>query len=208
MLSESDEMDLQTSRIMQKTVNEFYDGNAVAYVKALWDWFDFDVPEVWESLPKFERTKEYMSIRNSRDPRGLSYAKAKEVFPNSLALVTQFYLYKKVSHDLPHSKVPKMVELLDMSNSRKFWRIVRKEQRSDEPLEAKLERFSEKRLPADWEPPEDGDHKTVRQMIQGLAYKYLFETTLRQLYIDHTLKRRKEHLEFLMEKYGLLGEQQ
>lgn len=205
MISESKEMDFQAGNIMQRTVNEFYDGNVVAYIKDLWEWFD-EVPEVWEPLPEFKRAEEYLLARDSINPRGLSYTKSKEVFPNSLTLVSQFYAYKQISHNLPHSKIPKMVELLDMSNSKKFWRIVRKEQGSDESLETKLERFSKKKLLADWKPPEDGDNKTSKQMIDRLAYKYLFETTLRQLYIDYTLKGKTEHLEFLMQKYGLLKE--
>ncbi|MCK4670496.1 MAG: hypothetical protein KAT43_04795 [Nanoarchaeota archaeon] len=203
MLSESDEMDLAGGHIMQKTVNEFFDGNVVAYIKALWEWFD-EVPGVWEPLPKFKLTEGYMLARNSRNPRGLSYAKSKETFPNSLTLVTRFYLYNQVSQGLPHVKAPRIVELLDMSNSRRFWRIVRKEERSDDPLEAKLERFSKKRLPADWEPPEEDNNKVMRQMIQGLAHKYLFDTTLRKLYIEYEMKGRTEKLEFLMEKYGIL----
>ena len=206
MLSESEEMDQACGHIMQRTINEFYDGNVVAYIQQLWEWFD-KVPEVWEPLPKFERTEGYMLARNSRNPRGLSYAKSKETFPNSLALVSQFYLYKQVSHKLPRSRIPLLVQCMDISSSKRFWRLVRKEEAIDEPLEAKLERFAEKRPPKDWEPPEEANDKTLKQMTTGLAYKYLFETTLRKLYIDHTLKGKTEHLEFLMEKYGLLGEQ-
>ena|GEM_PF-5244590 len=199
MVSESEEMDCQAGSIMQRTINEFYDGNPVAYAKALWEWID-TVPEVWEPLPKFKLTEGYMIARNSVNPRGLSYEKSKEAFPDSLTLVSQFYAYKQVSHNLPHSTVPKMVELLDMSNSKKFWGIVRKEERSDEPLEAKLARFAEKRPPKDQGLPEEASAKTLKQMITDLAYKYLFETTLRKLYIEYNMKGLTERLEFLMDK--------
>lgn len=123
-----------------------------------------------------------------------------------MTLVSQFYLYKQISHNLPHSKVPKMVELLDMSNSKKFWGIVRKEDAVDEPLEVKLERFAEKRLLKDQRLPEEASAKTLKQLITGLAYKYLFDTTLRKLYIEYEMKGLTERLEFLMQKYGLLEE--
>jgi hypothetical protein len=206
MLSESEEMDLQTGNIMQKTINEFYDCNPVEYIHRLWEWIE-SVRDLWEPLEKWGWKDEYSGvyslIKNSKNPKGLSYAKSKETFPNSLTLVTQFYLYKQVSHDLSRVKEPEIIQWLDMTNSLRFWRLVRKEEAVDEPLEAKLERFAEKRPSKDWKPPEEVNAKTLQQMTKDLAYKYLFDKTLRQIYIDYTTNGRTEHLEFLMEKYDL-----
>ncbi|MBW3002309.1 hypothetical protein KY338_04060 [Candidatus Woesearchaeota archaeon] len=206
MLSESEEMDLHTGFIMQRTINEFYDGNPVEYVHRLWEWIG-TVREVWEPLEEFGWKDEYRGVyslvRNSENPKGMSYAKSKETFPNSLVLVTQFYLYKQVSHDLSPVKEPEIIPWLDMTNSRRFWRIVRKEEAVDEPLEAKLERFAEKKPPKDRQLPESINPKSLRQITTSIAYQYLFDTTLRKLYIEYEMKGLTEKLEFLMEKYGV-----
>jgi hypothetical protein len=197
----------KTGFIMQRTINEFFDGNPVEYVHRLWEWIE-NVRELWEPLEEFGWKDEYSGVyslvRNSKNPKGLSYAKSKETFPNSLVLVTQFYLYKQVSQDLPPVKEPEIIPWLDLTNSRRFWRLVRKEEAIDEPLEAKLERFAEKKPPKEWQPPEEVTPKALKQMTTGLAYQYLFDTTLRKLYIEYEMQGRTEHLEFLMEKYGLL----
>lgn len=190
---------------MQKTVNEFFGGNAVEYIHRLWEWVA-DVHELWEPVAQFhwkdEYDGKYSFIRNSKNPKGLSFAKSKAVFPNSLVLVTQFYLYTQISNDLPHAKPPEIVQLLDLNSSRLFWRIVRKEEASEESLEVKLAQYSEKKMPADWNPSGENS-KTIRQIAEGLAYDYLFLAAFRQLYIEYTAKGLHEKLEFLTEKYGL-----
>lgn len=205
MPSESDEMDLETGRVMQKTVNEFFGGNAVEYIHRLWEWAA-GIRELWEPVAQFhwkdEYDGKYSFIRNSKNPKGLSFARSKEVFPNSLVLVTQFYLYKQISQDLPHAKVPALINCLDIGNSRRFWRIVRKEEANEDPLEVKIERYSKKRPAANQERG-DMNVKKFNNAIAGLAYDYLFRAAFRQLYVEYTAKGLHEKLEFLIEKYEL-----
>lgn len=174
--------------LLQKMADKFYKGNYLDCFGEIIDYARFHESLTDKLVPDMPG-REKMVGRNVKVGKKWVWCvvepdKFKQVFPDMLSLLADFYAYKEVDVRLPYVKY----HVLPASHARQIIRMISNEERLKEDLEKKLERYSKlEELP----------------MPKKIAYDYLFRKTLRQIAINYISNSEEDKLKDLLDKYNV-----